>query len=284
MLAMIGAGAALALALVAQAPERSAACQGAISADWSDAATAFDEGRYEAAEGLLAGVEQACAADALELSLTRTLMADLALRRGDAPTALQRLDAAQTSPEDRFWPVGRWLEMAAHRALGDEAGFRRAWGELLAEAEGGMAARGMVEVEVFDTPAARVRAYAGGEGVPHGVFVRRMVFVAEPRALEWPQSLMLTRSPASQMMAELEDGEALADALFVDGYTCWSHATMDIVDGQGPAAAYPALRARALEAFSDPARFAAPEGDDREAPTAAIGSCVASGFLLPGLD
>ena len=250
--------AAVVLALFLAAPVAaqgvSAGCQSAMRSGWPVASKAMEDKDWKAAIAALAPLEIACASDPQALWLLDTVHAEGELRLGDSPAALARLDGINVPPYASIYATNRWVYLSASEATGDQARFNAARdGFVNAHAQAMIARPGVRRVESFETPAATVIAFQGD--IQNGPFIRKIVFVAVPKAGGWPATLTVTDD---RMSAALLGGNANKPVLMIDVYDCRGQALLKAHDlMRGGKLDYQAAKAVAVETFSDAKAFEA---------------------------
>lgn len=248
-------------------------CKAAIKSGWPAVSKATESGNWKVALAKLGPLDIACAADPPAIWLFTTVRAEGELRLGDAHAALTRLEAIAVPTDADVYPSNRWVYLAVSEAVGDQARFTAALDGFISAHDKAMTARkGVTRIETFETPAAKVWAYQGD--IQNGPFLRKMVFVAVPKAGGWPASISVADD---QMSAALLGDRAKAPVLTVDAYNCEDQALLYerpfMRDGKLD---YQAAKSAVIERFSRPDAFQA-FGSARPPHF-----CAFESFVLPG--
>ena len=255
MKAVLCAAALLALlAAPAAAQGVSDGCKAAMRTGWPVASKAMGGSDWKAAVEGLKPLEAACASDPQALWLLETVHAEAELRLGDPHASVRRLDGVQVPADASIYATNRWVYLSASEAAGDQTRFNAARDGFVAAHDQAMTARaGVTRVEVFETPAAKVWAYRGD--IQNGAFIRKMVFVAVPKAGGWPATLTVTDD---RLSAALLGDNANKPLLMLDVYDCRGQALLTPHDlMRGGKLDYQAAKAVAVATFSDAKGFVA---------------------------
>ncbi|WP_369058295.1 hypothetical protein ABOZ73_11535 [Caulobacter sp. 73W] len=247
------------------------ACASAFRSQLPAVSQAIGRQAFDAARTQLDAIAQGpCKDDPAAAQVLPAYAADLSLRQMKFVQAVKEATSAQMSPQHPLWPFKQLTLIAAHNGLGDKDAANRQLVTLLTAHNRTLAAR-MKPVERFETDTALVQSFEGE--LDQGIFKRRLVFVAAPKAGGMPQTLMLTINTEADKLRPQDPDRPW----FIDHYACHGRTTVEIIMAprSAPGPDYETVKAKVIAALRRP-----PGGDGKAGP--GLPACTLSQYVLPG--
>lgn len=194
--------------------------------------------------------------------------ADLSLREGKFAQAIKEAGTSSAPQQHPLWPFKQLTVIAAHNALGQTDAANRQLAALL-EAHARVLSAKMKPVEVFKTDTGLVQSFEGQ--LDQGIFKRKFVFVAAPKAGGTPQTLMLTINTQADALRPQDPDRPW----FVDHYACHTRATVEIIMAPraAPGPHYETVKTKVVA-------LSTPFGDDGKA-SPGLPACPLAQYVLP---
>lgn len=273
----------LCLGVAGQVEAQTALCtDGFVDETWNRALDAYEGDDNARAETEIGALIVACEADPITF-VPRILGAELALESNNIEGAANLLAPIPDIYDFSLGAHAGWLRMLVYMQMGDEALFNNVRAELLSASHDFLSdpdgqAKGR-HIETWETDEARISAYE--TQLVQRSFFRRYIFLIEPKSFSLPESVMITQSAATSLMADLGlDSESDAEAptpLAVDGYSCSQHLTLNWIDSEldsnGPTVSYETAKGALAFGVDDDGALL---GTQRSG-----ASCAFSGYITP---